>query len=138
MGARPLAKLSGANDRRAADSARSAVRPFGQQPIQFYVRGSDMDELVRATDALKAELGKVHGLRRPRHHVSRRQARACRADRPRAPRRVSAFRWLSVASTIRALMAGDAVSELKDGVDVYDITMQLPEAAQARSERLPT
>src|SRR5204862_5208694 len=37
----------------------------------------------------------------------------------------------SVASTVRALMAGDAVSEIKDGVDVYDITVQLPEAEQA-------
>ena len=37
---------------------------------------------------------------------------------------------------MRALMAGDAVSELKDGVDVYDITVQLPESAQASVETL--
>ena len=37
----------------------------------------------------------------------------------------------NVATTVRAMMAGDAVSEIKDGVNVYDITVQLPESQQA-------
>jgi HAE1 family hydrophobic/amphiphilic exporter-1 len=41
-----------------------------------------------------------------------------------------------VATTVRALMAGDPVSEIKDGVNVYDITVQLPEAQQAQVEDL--
>ena len=35
---------------------------FRSQPIQFFVRGSDMDELVRVTDALKKELTTIPGL----------------------------------------------------------------------------
>ena len=38
----------------------------------------------------------------------------------------------SIASTVRAIMGGDPVSQLKDGVDLYDITLRLP-----RAERCP-
>jgi HAE1 family hydrophobic/amphiphilic exporter-1 len=34
----------------------------------------------------------------------------------------------AVATTIRALIAGDKVSEFKDGLDVYDVTLRLPDA----------
>src|SRR5690606_33658655 len=35
---------------------------FRQQPIQFNVRGNDLDELIQVTEALKQELAKVPGL----------------------------------------------------------------------------
>jgi HAE1 family hydrophobic/amphiphilic exporter-1 len=103
---------------------------FRAQPVQFYVRGSDMAELVKVTDALKAQLGSVKGLvdldttyrgGKPELSVIIDREAAASLGVPVA----------NVASTIRALMAGDAVSEIKEGVNVYDITVQLPESQQA-------
>jgi HAE1 family hydrophobic/amphiphilic exporter-1 len=103
---------------------------FRAQPVQFYVRGSDMDELVKSTDALKAELSTVKGLvdldttyrgGKPELSIDINREAAASLGVPVA----------NVASTIRALLAGDPVSEVKDGVNVYDITVQLPESEQA-------
>jgi HAE1 family hydrophobic/amphiphilic exporter-1 len=33
----------------------------------------------------------------------------------------------AIATTIRALIAGDKVTEFKDGLDIYDVTMRLPD-----------
>ena len=38
--------------------------------------------------------------------------------------------------TLRALVAGDKISEMKEGVDLYDVTLQLPEAEKSTIERL--
>jgi HAE1 family hydrophobic/amphiphilic exporter-1 len=103
---------------------------FRSQPVQFYVRGSDMEELIKATDALKAELAKTKGFvdldttyrgGKPELSIEINREAAASLAVPVA----------NVASTVRALMAGDPVSEIKDGVNVYDITVQLPEAEQA-------
>ena len=109
---------------------------FRAQPLQFYVRGSDMDELVRVTDAMKKELGNVKGLvdldttyRGGKPEV------AIRIDRDRAAD--LGVPVSSIATTVRYLMAGDPVSELKDGVDLYDITVQMPPSERARIEQLP-
>jgi HAE1 family hydrophobic/amphiphilic exporter-1 len=108
---------------------------FRAQPVQFYVRGSDMEQLVTATDALKKELGKIKGFvdldttyrgGKPELAVELDRESAASLGVPVA----------SVATTIRALMAGDPVSEIKDGINVYDITVQLPEAQQAQVETL--
>jgi HAE1 family hydrophobic/amphiphilic exporter-1 len=108
---------------------------FRAQPVQFYVRGSDMDELVKVTDALKAKLGEVKGLvdldttyrgGKPELSVEIDREAAASMGVPVA----------SVASTVRALMAGDPVSEIKEGVNVYDITVQLPESEQANLAQL--
>ncbi len=108
---------------------------FRQQPIQFNVRGNDMLELVRVTDALKAELGKVKGLvdldttyrgGRPELEVQIDRDRAASFGVP----------VIAVASTIRSLVSEDAVSELKDGVDAYDIVVQLPEDQRQNIEAL--
>jgi HAE1 family hydrophobic/amphiphilic exporter-1 len=102
---------------------------FRAQPIQFYLRGSNMDELVKAADALKAELAKIKGFvdldttyrgGKPELTVNIDRSAAADLGVPVA----------AIASTVRALMAGDAISEIKDGVDVYDITVQLSEAEQ--------
>jgi len=106
-----------------------------QQPIQFNVRGHDMDELVRVTTALKQELSKVKGLvdldtsyrgGKPELEVQIDRDRAASFGVPVA----------AVASTIRAFVADDAVSELKDGVDAYDIVVSLPDAQQRELESL--
>jgi hydrophobic/amphiphilic exporter-1 (mainly G- bacteria), HAE1 family len=108
---------------------------FRQQPIQFNVRGNDMDELVRATDKLKAELANIKGLvdldttfrgGKPELEVQVDRERAATFGVP-----VS-----SIASTVRAFIGQDAVSELKDGVDVYDIVIRLPKDQERRLEQL--
>ena len=109
---------------------------FRQQPIQYNVRGDDMQELVRVTDKLLAELRKVQGLvdldttyrgGKPELEV--------RVDRERAAS--LGVPVSSIASTIRAFVGEDAVSELKDGIDVYDIVIKLPPEEQKRLELLP-
>jgi HAE1 family hydrophobic/amphiphilic exporter-1 len=42
----------------------------------------------------------------------------------------------SIAQAIRLYMAGDAVSELKEGTDAYDIIVQLPESERSRIQTL--
>ena len=36
----------------------------------------------------------------------------------------------AIATTLRALVAGDKVTELKEGLDIYDVTVQLPAGGQ--------
>ncbi len=83
-------------------SAWAAAADSAQQPMQFNVRGDDMDELVRVTDELKEELGKVQGLvdldttyRGGKPEVD------VHVDRDRAA--ISGVPVASVATTIRAL-----------------------------------
>jgi HAE1 family hydrophobic/amphiphilic exporter-1 len=109
---------------------------FRSQPVQFYVRGSDMDQLVQVTDALKKELSTVKGLvdldttyRGGKPEV------AIRIDRDRAAD--LGVPVSSIATTVRYLMSGDPVSELKDGVDLYDITLRMTPSERARIETLP-
>jgi HAE1 family hydrophobic/amphiphilic exporter-1 len=109
---------------------------FRSQPVQFYIRGTDMDQLVRAAEGLKKELAKVHGFvdldttyrgGKPEVAIGIDRERAADLGVPVA----------SIASTVRALMGGDPVSQLKDGVDLYDITLRLPRAERSRIEALP-
>jgi HAE1 family hydrophobic/amphiphilic exporter-1 len=109
---------------------------FRSQPVQFYVRGSDMDQLVKVTDDLKKELSTVKGLvdldttyRGGKPEV------AIRIDRERAAD--LGVPVSSIATSVRYLMAGDPVSELKDGVDLYDITLRMTSSERARIEQLP-
>jgi hydrophobic/amphiphilic exporter-1 (mainly G- bacteria), HAE1 family len=109
---------------------------FRSQPIQFYIRGPDMDVLVRAAEGLKKELATIPGMvdldttyRGGKPEV------AIGIDRDRAAD--LGVPVSSIASTVRALMGGDPVSQLKDGVDLYDITLRLPRAERARIETLP-
>ena len=98
---------------------------FRSQPIQVNIRGDDIDELIRVSNELKNALAKVPGFvdldttyrgGKPEVDVNIARERAANLGVPSA----------TVGSTIRALVAGDAVSSLKDGLDVYDVTVQLP------------
>jgi HAE1 family hydrophobic/amphiphilic exporter-1 len=98
---------------------------FRQQPVQLNVRGSDMDQLVSVTNAIIAELRKVPGLvdldstyrgGKPEVSLSVNRERAADLGVPVA----------SIGSSIRALVADDPVSELKEGTDIYDIVVRLP------------
>jgi len=109
---------------------------FRSQPIQFYVRGSDMGELVRATDALKDELAKIKGMvDLDTTYRGGKPEIAVHIDRDRAAD--LGVPVASIATTLRYLMAGDAVSQLKDGVDLYDITVRMSADERARIEALP-
>jgi HAE1 family hydrophobic/amphiphilic exporter-1 len=98
---------------------------FRQQPVQLNVRGSDMEQLVRVTSSIIEELRKVPGLvdldstyrgGKPEVSLSVDRERAADLGVP-----VS-----SIGATIRALVADDPVSELKEGTDIYDIVVRLP------------
>jgi HAE1 family hydrophobic/amphiphilic exporter-1 len=108
---------------------------FKQQPIQFNIRGKDMAELEQAATALMAELRKHKGFvdidmsyrgGKPELDVDIDRARAADLGVPVA----------SIALTLRSLIAGDKVSELKDGLDLFDVTMRLPDAERADVARL--
>ena len=99
---------------------------FRSQQIQFNIRGKDLDELAKASDALVAELKKdpgfvdidtTHRAGRPELAVDVHRERAADLGVPVA----------AVATSLRALIAGDKVSELKEGLDIFDVTMALPE-----------
>jgi HAE1 family hydrophobic/amphiphilic exporter-1 len=108
---------------------------FRQQPVQFNLRGDRLEELATVADTLKGELAQIPGFvdldttyrgGKPEVRVEINRERAAALG-------VSVA---SIAATVRALVAGDAVSELKDGGDVYDITLRLPEAERARLESM--
>src|SRR5262249_15446424 len=42
----------------------------------------------------------------------------------------------AIATTLRALVAGDKVTEYKDGLDLYDVTMRLPDDEKVGLEHL--
>jgi HAE1 family hydrophobic/amphiphilic exporter-1 len=99
---------------------------FRSQAIQFNVRGRDLDELAKVSQALAAELKKQKGFvdvdtthrgGRPELAVDVNRERAADLGVPVA----------AVATTLRALIAGDKVTELKEGLEIYDVTMALPE-----------
>jgi hydrophobic/amphiphilic exporter-1 (mainly G- bacteria), HAE1 family len=102
---------------------------FKQQPIQFNIRGRDMAELERVSQALLAELKKAPGIvdldasyrgGKPELSFDIDRDRAAELGVPAA----------AIATTLRALVAGDKVTELKQGMDLYDVTVQLPPEAR--------
>lgn len=108
---------------------------FRSQPIQFYVRGSDMQELVRVTDSMRNELAKIPGfVDLDTTYRGGKPELAVKIDRDAAAS--LGVPVASIATTVRALTAGDAVSEIKEGVDVYDITVQLPQEQRTNLESL--
>jgi HAE1 family hydrophobic/amphiphilic exporter-1 len=105
------------------------------QPIQLSIRGRDLDELAKVADSVKQELTKIKGF--VDVDISYRGGKpevALQVDRERAA--ALGVPVASIALAIRSLMAGDAVSELKDGADAYDIIVQLPLSDRNRVESL--
>ncbi len=109
--------------------------PGGGAPIQYSLRGQNLDDLVSAAQALKAELEKTPGFvdvgisyqaAKPELNLIVDRERASALGVP-----VSA-----VATTIRSLLAGDKISEFKQGGEAYDIVVRLPEQEEARIETL--
>jgi hydrophobic/amphiphilic exporter-1 (mainly G- bacteria), HAE1 family len=96
------------------------------QAIQFNIRGRDLDEINKAADALAAALDKIEGFvdvdttyrgGKPELGIEIDRERAASLGVPVA----------AAAATIRSLIAGDKITELKDGLDIYDVTIRLPD-----------
>ncbi|MBX3182463.1 MAG: efflux RND transporter permease subunit [Polyangiaceae bacterium] len=109
--------------------------PGGGAPIQYALRGSNLELLVETAEKLKAELVQVQGLVDVAvSYQSGKPELSYRVDRDRAS--ALGVPVASVATTLRAFLAGDAVSELKDGGETYDIVVKLPESQESRMETL--
>ena len=105
------------------------------QPIQLLLRGDNLDELAKVSEQIVGELSKLKGFvdvdttyrgGKPEVAIHVDRERAAALNVPVA----------SVASAVRLYMAGDAVSELKEGTDAYDIIVQLPKSERNRIETL--
>ena len=105
------------------------------QPIQFSIRGNNLEELTTAAEALRAELdstGKFVDL-----DITYRGGKpevAIHVDRNKAAD--LGVPVVSVARTIRSLMAGDKISDLKEGSDIYDVIVQMPDDLRTQVEGL--
>lgn len=108
---------------------------FRVQPIQFSIRGSDLDQVVQAAEALKAELAKdgrfvdldtTYRGGKPEIAVDVDRNKAADLGVPVA----------SIANTVRALIADDAIADIKEGADVYDVILQMPEEKRSDFETL--
>ena len=108
---------------------------FRNQMVQFNVRGPDLDKLAEVTRNLVAELKKVPGfVDLDTTHRTGRPEVSIQVDRERAGD--LGVPISSIATTLRYFIAGDKVSELKEGLDIYDVTMELPEGQKAGIQSL--
>ena len=97
--------------------------------IQFNLRGRNMDELIKASDALAAELRKTKGFvdvdtsyhgGKPQIEVTPDRAAATGLNVPMS----------SIARTVRALVSRDKVTDFKEDADLYDVRLTLADPAQ--------
>ncbi len=108
---------------------------FRTQPVQYSIRGTDLEEVTAAGEALRAELEKTgvfvdldttYRGGKPEVSVVVDRNRAADLGVPVA----------AVARTLRALMAGDTISDLKDGSSIYDVILQMDDDDRAQVESL--
>ncbi|HEX2690212.1 MAG TPA: efflux RND transporter permease subunit [Kofleriaceae bacterium] len=101
-----------------------------QSPIQFNLRARNMDELIKASLALQAELRKTKGFvdvdasyrgGKPQIEVTPDRAAATSLGVPVA----------TVARTVRALVSRDKVTDYKEDADLYDVRLTLADPVQA-------
>ncbi|HEX7843998.1 MAG TPA: efflux RND transporter permease subunit [Kofleriaceae bacterium] len=99
------------------------------RPIQFNLRAKNMDELVKAADALVAELRKTPGFvdvdasyrgGKPQIEVTPDRAAEAELGVPVA----------TVARTVRALVSRDKVTDYKEDADLYDVRLTLADPVQ--------
>ncbi len=108
---------------------------FKQQPVQFNLRGKDMPSLIKAAEDLKAELAKIKGFvdidstyrgGKPQLVVQPDRAAAAELGVPVA----------SIATTLRALVARDKVTDFKENLDIYDVKLTVSEETEAHLQTL--
>jgi HAE1 family hydrophobic/amphiphilic exporter-1 len=100
------------------------------RPIRLNLRGRNMAELLKASDALIAELRKAKGFvdvdssyrsGKPQLEVSPDRTAAAALGVPVA----------AIARTVRALVSRDRITDFKEDADLYDVRMTLAAAVQA-------
>ena len=119
----------------------NVISPIGgdsglrNQPVQLYLRGKNLEELSTQADAIVAQLRQLPGFvdldttfrgGKPEIDLTLDRERAAALGVPVA----------SVATTVRALLAGDRISDLKIDGDATDITMRLADQYKPRLESL--
>jgi HAE1 family hydrophobic/amphiphilic exporter-1 len=105
------------------------------QPIQLLVRGDNLDDLAKVSEKIASEMRKLPGfVDVDTSYRGGKPEVAIHVDRDRAA--ALNVPVASVASAVRLFMAGDAVSELKEGTDAYDIIVQLSKSERKRIETL--
>jgi HAE1 family hydrophobic/amphiphilic exporter-1 len=106
-----------------------AVGGGDSRPIQFNLRAKNMDELIKASDALVAELRKTPGFvdvdssyrgGKPQIEVTPDRAAATELGVPIA----------TIARTVRALVSRDKVTDFKEDADLYDVRLTLADQVQ--------
>ncbi len=108
---------------------------FRSQPIQFNIRGRDMAEIAKTAEALMAELRKLPGfVDVDMSYRGGKPELAVEIDRDRAAD--LGIPVAVIATTLRALVAGDKVTDFKDGLELYDVKILLPDRAKAGFEGL--
>jgi len=99
------------------------------RPIQFNLRAKSMDELIKASDALVAELRKTKGFvdvdtsyrgGKPQIEVTPDRAAATGLGVPIA----------TIARTVRALVSRDKVTDYKEDADLFDVRLTLADPVQ--------
>ena len=116
------------------------IDPFGSsefrnQQIQFSIRGSDMDKLVAASDALAEHIRGIPGfVDVDTTYTGGKPELAIRIDRERAAD--LGVPVVLIAATLRSLMAADPVATLKDEGEVYDIVVRMPAERRAALAKL--
>jgi hydrophobic/amphiphilic exporter-1 (mainly G- bacteria), HAE1 family len=99
-------------------------------PIQFNLRARNMEELIKASEAMQAELKKTKGFvdidssyrgGKPQIEINPDRAAATSLGVPVA----------TVARTVRALVSRDKVTDFKEDADLYDVRLTLPDQIQA-------
>jgi HAE1 family hydrophobic/amphiphilic exporter-1 len=107
-----------------------AVGGGDSRPIQFNLRARNMDELIKASDALVAELRKTKGF----VDVDS----SYRGGKPQievAPDRAAAtgvgVSVATIARAVRALVSRDKVTDYKEDADLYDVRLTLADPVQA-------
>lgn len=108
---------------------------FRTQPVQFSIRGANLDEVTAAAQALRGELEKTGNFvdldityrgGKPEVGIVVDRNKAADLGVPVA----------SIARTVRSLMAGDTISDLKEGSDIYDVILQMPDLQRSQVESL--
>jgi hydrophobic/amphiphilic exporter-1 (mainly G- bacteria), HAE1 family len=99
------------------------------RPIQFNLRAKNMDELLKVSEALQAELRKTKGFvdvdssyrgGKPQIEVTPDRAAATELGVPVA----------TIARTVRALVSRDKVTDYKEDADLYDVRLTLADPVQ--------
>ena len=108
---------------------------FKSQAVQFNLRGKNMDELIAAAEALKAELA-AHGGFIDIDSTYRAGKPQIEIDPDRLAAAELGVPIAQIATTLRALVARDKVTEYKEGLDIHEVKITLPEEVERGFESL--